>query len=79
MSNDMKLIMENWRKLLEGDVIHFPHQPKISEEDLQFVIQLEDQIAQKLAAAHGNIASIPVKDIDKLDQILNDLEKLLKR
>tara|TARA_Y100000034_G_scaffold115794_1_gene153395 strand:+ start:51 stop:281 length:231 start_codon:yes stop_codon:yes gene_type:complete len=76
----MKLLLENWRKLLkEGDVIQFPHQPRISEDDLQFVIQLEEQIAQRLAALHNNMASIPPEDIEKLEQILLDVEGLLKK
>ena len=27
----MKLLLETWRRLLEGDVIQFPQKPKISE------------------------------------------------
>ena len=74
----MKLLLENWRKLLEGEVIQFPHQPKTSEDDIQFVIQLEEQIAQRLASFHGNMASIPPEKIEHLEQIMNDLEELLK-
>jgi hypothetical protein len=76
----MKLLLENWRKLLrENNVVQFPHQPKISEDDLQFVIWLDDQIAQKLAALHTNMASIPPEDIEKLEQIMNNIEELLKK
>jgi hypothetical protein len=76
----MKLLLENWRKLLkDNNIVQFPHQPKISEDDLQFVIQLEDQIAQRLAALHNNMASIPPEDIEKLEQILFDVERLLKK
>ena len=63
----MKLLLENWRKLLEGEVIQFPHRPKISEDNLQYVIQLEDAISQKLASMHHNMASIPVEKIEKLE------------
>ena len=31
----MKLILENWRKLLEGDVINFPSKPTASEDDIK--------------------------------------------
>ena len=75
----MKLLLENWRKLLEGEVIQFPHRPKISEDDLQYVIQLEDALGQKLANIHYNMASIPVEKIEKLEQIMNDIEELLKK
>ena len=74
----MKLLLENWRKLLEGEVIQFPHRPKISEDNLQYVIQLEDALGEKLASIHQNMASIPVEKIEKLEQILNDIEELLK-
>ena len=74
----MKLLLENWRKLLEGEVIQFPHRPKISEDDLQYVIQLEDLLSQKLASMHHNMASIPIEKIEKLEQIMNDVEELLK-
>ena len=77
-TNVMKLLFENWRKLLEGEVIQFPHQPKTSEDDIQYVIQLEEQIAQRLANLHGNMASIPPEKIEHLEQIMNDLEELLK-
>jgi argonaute-like protein implicated in RNA metabolism and viral defense len=75
----MKLLLENWRKLLEGEVIQFPHRPKISEDNLQYVIQLENAISQKLANMHHNMASIPVEKIEKLEQIMNDIEELLKK
>ena len=76
----MKLLFENWRKLLkEGEVIQLPRQPRISEDDLQFIIQIEDQIVQRLAALHNNMASIPVEDIEKLEQIVNSIEGLLRK
>jgi|TARA_R110000824_G_scaffold5670_15_gene26233 hypothetical protein len=75
----MKILLENWRKLLdEGEIIQFPHQSKTSEDDIQFIIQLEEQIAQKLAGHHGNMASIPPEKIEHLEQLMNNLEELLK-
>jgi len=74
----MKLLLENWRKLIEGEVIQFPHQPRTSEDDMQFIIQLEDQIAQRLAGLHDNMASIPPEKIEHLEEIMNNLEELLK-
>ena len=74
----MKLLFENWRKLLEGEVIDFPMQPKLTEEDLQYIIRLEEEIAQRLANLHGNMASIPPEKIEQLEQIMMDIEGLLK-
>jgi len=75
----MKLLLENWRKLLEGEVIDFPRQPKISEADLQFVIMVENSTTRRLEGAYGNIGEIPIEKIEKLDDIMNDLESLLKK
>ena len=77
----MKLLLENWRKLLklkEGEVIQFPRQPKISEGDLQLVIQIEYQVAERLAELHGNMASIPIEKLEQLEQLMDNLEELLK-
>jgi len=74
----MKLILENWRRLLEGDVIQFPRQPRISEEDIQFVIDIEYQIANRLEALHDNTSEIPVEKLERLDGIMNEIEELLK-
>ena len=76
----MKSLFKNWRKLLkEGEVIQFPQQSRISEENLQFIIQLEDQIATKLAELHDNMASIPLEKIERLVRMMDDLEELLKQ
>ena len=75
----MKLILENWRKLLkEGKVIQFPRQPKISEADLQFVIMVENSIQRRLETAYGNTMEVPIEKFEKLDEIMNEIEELLK-
>jgi hypothetical protein len=75
----MKFLLENWRKLLEGEVIDFPHQPRISEADLQFIIMVEDSSTQRLKDAYGNIGEVPIEKFEQLDEIMNDLEELLKK
>ena len=75
----MKLLLENWRKLLEGEVIDFPRQPKISEADLQFVIMVENSTTRRLEDTYDNISEVPIEKFEKLDEIMNDLEELLKR
>ncbi|MAH45082.1 hypothetical protein CMI37_04585 [Candidatus Pacearchaeota archaeon] len=75
----MKFLLENWRKLLEGEVIDFPHQPRISEADLQFIIMVEDSSTQRLKDAYGNISEVPIEKFEQLDEIMNDLEELLKK
>ena len=76
----MKLIFENWRKLLEGDVIDISHllpqEPEIdygpSDEEqatLQLVIKIEDMVASRLAELHGNQTEIPIEKINVLEKI----------
>ena len=75
----MKQLLENWRKLLEGEVLDFPHQPKISEEDLQRVIALEGRIAELLREFYGNTSEIPIDVIDIMEALINATEESLKK
>jgi len=75
----MKFLLENWRKLLEGNVIQFPQQPKISDEDLQFVIMVESSIQRRLEAIYGNTHEVPLKKFEKMEEIINGIEELLKK
>ena len=75
----MKFLLENWRKLLEGEVIDFPHQPKISEADLQFIIMVENSTQRRLETAYGKTSEVPIENFEQLDEIMNDLEELLKK
>ncbi len=75
----MKQLLENWRKLLEGEVLDFPHQPKISEEDLQRVIALEGGIGELLREFYGNTSEIPIDVIDIMEALINATEESLKK
>jgi len=75
----MKLLFENWRKLLEGEVIDFPTQPRLSQKSLNLVINIEDQVGQRLAELYGNMSEIPVDKIIELEDAMNSLEELLKK
>ena len=75
----MKLLLENWRKLLEGEVIQFPQQPKISEDDLQRVINFEDEVANLLTNIYGNTSSIPINILELMDTLVVSVEETLKK
>ena len=75
----MKLLLENWRKLLEGEVVQFPQQPKISEDDLQRVINFEDEIANLLTNIYGNTSSIPINILELMDTRVTAVEETLKK
>ena len=87
----MKFLFESWRKhLKEGEVIDInhllPQEPTIdrgpSEEDqksLDLVIKIEDMAANRLTELYGNASEVPIEKIDTLEEIINDLEELLKK
>ena len=85
----MRRLLENWRKLLEGDVIDISHllpqEPEIDygpseeeQESLQLVIKIEEMAADRLAQLHGNHTEVPIEKINTLERIIDDLENLLK-
>jgi len=75
----MKLLLENWRKLLEGDVINFPSKPTASEDDIKKVISLEDDIGNLLASIYGNQSEIPIDVIEIMDSLVDAVEESLKK
>jgi hypothetical protein len=75
----MKLILENWRKLLEGDVINFPSKPTASEDDIKKIISLEDDIGNLLASIYGNQSEIPIDVIEIMDSLVDAVEESLKK
>ena len=75
----MKLIMEGWRKLLEGEVVPFPSVPKVSEEDMLTVTTFEGEVADMLGEIYGNQSEIPLNVIEIFDSLVNAVEESLKR
>ena len=73
----MKLLLENWRNLLEGNVIQFPRQPKISEDDLQRVISFEDALADLLGDIYGNQSEIPIEAFERMEELVISVEESL--
>lgn len=75
----MKFIIENFRKLIEGEVIQFPQEPKVSQEDIQKIIKLEDMIGDELGKIYENQSSIPIEVIELMEQFVNLVEATLKK
>ena len=75
----MKLLLERWRKLLEGEVIDFPIQPEISKADLTFVDMVERSLVTRLNAIYGGSQYWPIEVIDRSDKLVIELEELLKK
>ena len=74
----MKLLLETWRKVVEGEVIDFPRQPKTSEANVQFVVFVDSAIQRRLKDIYGNISQVPPEKWEKLDGLMDELEGLLK-
>ena len=71
--------MENWRKLIEGEVIDFPLSPAATEEEpIQRVVKFEGDVAELLAVMYGNQAEIPIEVIDQLEALVDAVERTLK-
>ncbi len=75
----MKLLMENWRKLLEGEVIPFPSVPEVSEDDMLMVTTFEGEVGDMLGEIYGNQSEIPLNVIEIFDSFINAVEESLKR
>jgi len=75
----MKLLLERWRKLLEGEVIPFPQEPKVSEDDMQLVIAFENEVSDLLAEIYGSHVDWPTNIIEIFDSLVNAVEESLKK
>jgi len=75
----MKLLLENWRKLLEGDILQFPTQPRVSDEDMAAVIHLDTAVAGLLSNIYGNQSEIPIDVIERMDALVDAVEGSLKK
>ena len=75
----MKLLLENWRKLLEGEVIDFPTQLSVSKEDILRVISLEGNIEFLLIEFYGGIGRVPLEVNEALEVLIDVAEESLKK
>jgi len=65
--------------LPEGEVIDFPVQASVSEDDLQNVNELEDNVGVLLAVIFGNQYEIPIGVLDRMEDLINEVEMALKK
>ena len=75
----MKLLMEQWRKLIEGEVIDFPQPSKVSDKDIQRLIVLEDILGKFLEKFYGNQSEIPIEVLERMEELVNSVEESLKK
>ena len=75
----MKLLMERWKKLIEGEVIDFPQPPKVSDNDIQIVNDLDDKLGKFLGELYGNQSEIPIEVLERMEELVNSVEESLKK
>jgi uncharacterized protein YpmB len=72
-------LIEEAMGLPEGEVIDFPVQASVSEDDIQKVIKLENNVAELLAVIFGNQAEIPIDVLERMEDLINEVEGALKK
>jgi len=63
----------------EGEVLDFPTQPKVSDENIQHVIALENSIGETLGDIYGNQSEIPLEIIEQMETLVDAVEQSLKK
>ena len=63
----------------EGEVLDFPTQPKVSDENIQHVIALENSIGETLGNIYGNQSEIPLEIIEQMETLIDAVEQSLKK
>lgn len=63
----------------EGEVLDFPTQPKVSDENIQHVIALESSIGETLGNIYGNQSEIPLEIIEQMETFVDAVEQSLKK
>ena len=63
----------------EGEVLDFPTQPKVSDENIQHVITLENSIGETLGNIYGNQSEIPLEIIEQMETLIDAVEQSLKK
>ena len=75
----MKLLLENWRKLLEGEVVDlFPRVEREWKKWIRRVITFEDRVGELLGELYGNQYEIPVEVIEQLEALVTSVEESFK-
>lgn len=75
----MKKLLENWRKLLEGEVIDFPQKASLSDDNIALINDAEDKIFKIIDNVYRqNYTDMPVEIIDMVSAVLNKMDETLK-
>ena len=73
----MKLLMENWRKLLEGEVLQGPWKdPEEQRKNAEIINNIEAFIAQQMEDVYGSPGKWTEEQLNAFEQINNLLNDL---
>ena len=71
---------KKWNEYVhEAKIIQFPRKKYLSDQDMGFIIALEEELHKRLIIAHGGrVDDVPVEYVDVVDGILDQIEEILR-
>ena len=71
---------KKWNEYVhEAKIIQFPRKPILSDEDMGFIIALEEELHKRLIRIHkGRVDDVPIESVAVADQIVELVEDLLR-
>jgi hypothetical protein len=71
---------KKWNEYVhEAKIIQFPRKKTLSDQDMGFIIALEEELHNRLIKVHGGrVDDVPVEYVDVVDGILDQVEEMLR-
>jgi hypothetical protein len=71
---------KKWNEYVhEAKIIQFPRKPVLADQDMGFIIALEEELHKRLIRIHkGRVDDVPIESVASADQIIDMVEGLLR-
>ena len=71
---------KKWNEYVhEAKIIQFPRKKTLSDQDMGFIIALEEELHKRLIRIHeGRVDDVPIESVAAADQIVELVEDLLR-
>jgi len=71
---------KKWNEYVhEAKIIQFPRRKTLSDQDMGFIIALEEELHKRLIRIHeGRVDDVPIESVTAADQIIDMVEGLLR-
>ena len=71
---------KKWNEYVhEAKIIQFPRRKTLSDQDMGFIIALEEELHKRLVRIHeGRVDDVPIESVSAADQIIDMVEDLLR-